>query len=129
MFAGGGLPAWAPWCMVGFWAAASALDIAHTARHGRFVARHERSPLLRFLAARRPLGQAVVLTLCTECVLILAAPYLLTRGFYDVPLLGWVCLLAGIIHVLGYVESRRFVQGRAGRPSTLEDGSQNTLSA
>ena len=107
--------------MVGFWAAASALDVAYTARHGRFVARHERSPLLRFLAARRPLGQAVMLTLCTEGVLILVAPYLLTRGFYDVPLLGWVCLLAGIIHVLGYVESRQFVQGRARKRSKLGD--------
>lgn len=102
------MPRWVCAHMILFWAVACTLDITYTAKNQRFVRQYEQSFILCYLARRYPPTVAIAGTLCVECMLVLGAPFIITRE-WDLPLFAILCLLVGMIHISGFVESRQFM--------------------
>ena len=94
---------------VGFWLAACGTDMTYTARHRRFLSKHEQSLVLRVLAGRLRLRYAVPATLAAEAAVVVSSPFLVTHA-WDPGFLGMAAALTGIIHLSGLAESRSFVR-------------------
>lgn len=116
------IPAGWAWGPVGFWLAACCMDMAYTAKHRRFLLKHERSLVLRVMARRLRLRYAVPATLAAEAALVASSPLLVTHA-WDPAFLGVAAALASVVHLSGLAESRSFVRragaGPAGRDRDL----------
>ena len=84
-----------------------AFDLLYTLKHKKFL-KYETSFILSFYYKKTRLSYAVLLTILSEIGLVFVSSFIFVHKF-DVEIIAIVALLVGLIHIVGFCETRKFI--------------------
>jgi len=93
--------------MLVFWIVMLSLDISYTIKNKKFL-RYESSFILSYIIQKTKLQYAVLFTVLCEMCIILSSPFIFIHS-RDVQIIGIVSCVVGIIHIDGFLKSRKFI--------------------
>jgi len=83
------------------------VDISYTIKNKKFL-KYESSFVLSFFVKKIKLQYAVLLTILCEVMIVVLSPFVFTHSF-DVQIIGIVSCIVGIIHIDGFLKTRKFI--------------------
>ncbi len=93
--------------MLIFWIAMLSFDISFTIKNKKFL-KYESSFVLSFFVKKTRLQYAVLLTILCEVMMVVLSPFVFIHT-WDVQIMGIVSLIVGIIHIDGFLKTRKFI--------------------
>jgi len=93
--------------MLVFWGMMLCVDISFTIKNKNFL-KYESSFVLSFFVKKMKLSYAVLLTILCEMIIIVLSPFVFVHTF-DIEIMGIVSCIVGIVHIDGFLKTRRFI--------------------
>jgi len=93
--------------MLVFWIAMLYVDISYTIKNKKFL-KYESSFVFSFFVKKMKLFYAVLLTVLFEMGIVVLSPFIFVHSF-DVQIIGIVSMIVGIIHIDGFLKTRKFI--------------------
>ncbi len=82
-------------------------DISFTIKNKKFL-KYESSFVLSFFVKKTKLFYAVLLTVLFEVMIVVLSPFVFVHIF-DVQIIGIVSVIVGIVHIDGFLKTRKFI--------------------
>ena len=96
--------------MLVFWIVMLYVDISYTIKNKKFL-KYESSFVFSFFYKKTKLPYAVLLTIITEIGIVVLSPFIFVHEF-DIEIIGIVSMVVGIIHIDGFLKTRKFIIAR-----------------
>jgi len=96
--------------MLLFWWMMLCVDISFTIKNKKFL-KYESSFVFSFFVKKTKLFYAVLLTVLFEIGIVVLSPFVFIHNF-DVQIMGIVSCIVGIIHIDGFLKTRKFINAR-----------------